>query len=89
MQLEARWQRVVAMAKAGEVATAQTDVLASAIISSLRAREAQAAGILAASDQRLGPHHPDVLRAVAELSSVRAQITAEAQRVTMSLNSQL
>ena len=89
MQLEARWQHAMALTKTGVVPIEQSDVLDSKTISSLRAREAEAEGMLAEATQRLGSRHPDRHRAEATLASVHAAITAEAQRITASLGSQV
>ena len=89
IKLEARWQRATDVTKTGRLSDEQSDVLGSSTITDLRTREADVAGAVAALAQRLGPRHPDVLRAQAALASVRGQITGETQRIISSLGLQL
>lgn len=57
------------------------DALASATVSQLRARYAEASRQSATLATRLGPQHPDVTMARAQLKDARAQLEAELARI--------
>ncbi|MFO6448765.1 GumC family protein [Erythrobacter sp. NE805] len=59
--------------------------LNSGTVAALRAREAELAGEVARLSARLGPQHPELIRAKADLADVRAQVQQQIDRVLSSL----
>ncbi|MBV8092879.1 MAG: polysaccharide biosynthesis tyrosine autokinase [Acetobacteraceae bacterium] len=88
-QLEANYQRALVLARAGGVAEDSAEVLKSSTVGQLREREAAAERRVAQLSTTLGPGHPVLLAAQAELASARNALAGEARRVTISLGSQV
>jgi uncharacterized protein involved in exopolysaccharide biosynthesis/Mrp family chromosome partitioning ATPase len=88
-QLEANWQRAVALTRIGGVPVEHSDVISSRTIGLLRSREADAVRRLAEVTDRFGVRHPDRSTAEAELAAVRTEIATEARRITASIGSQV
>ena len=88
-QLEANYQRALALARSGGIAVDSSEVLGSNTISILREREATAERRLAELSTTLGPGHPTRLAAQAEVASAHGAIAAEAKRVVVALGAQV
>lgn len=88
-QLEANYLRAVALARSGGIGTESLEILNSATVSALRDREAAAARRVADLSATLGPGHPLLSAARAQLASARAAISAEANRMVTALGAQV
>ena len=64
------------------------DVLASPVVSTLRAQRSQVSQTLTDLRARHGPRHPDVMRATDQLADLDAQIQAETRRIISNLKAQ-
>ena len=87
IQADAEWQQANATASGGLV-TSDANVIASPTIGRLRDQETIAQGRIAELSNRYGPGYPLLQAAQAQLGSVRAQIGAEARRVSGALRTQ-
>ncbi|MBC2665226.1 AAA family ATPase [Novosphingobium flavum] len=82
---EARLQTALGQLRAGSNGDDVGEALGSAVISSLRAQESEAATQVATLSARYGANHPELIRAQKQLGEVRQQIQAEIQRVVSNL----
>jgi polysaccharide biosynthesis transport protein len=82
---EARLQTALAQLRSGSSGDDVGEALGSAVISSLRAQEAQAAGEVADLSSKYGSNHPQLIQARSRHTEVRAQIQAEIGRVVSNL----
>jgi polysaccharide biosynthesis transport protein len=82
---EARLQTALAQLRSGSSGDDVGEALGSAVISSLRAQEAQAAGEVADLGSKYGSNHPQLIQARSRHTEVRAQIQAEIGRVVSNL----
>ncbi|MBK6706889.1 MAG: AAA family ATPase [Sphingomonadales bacterium] len=82
---EARLQTALAQLRSGSSGDDVGEALGSAVISSLRAQEAEAAGQVADLGSKYGAKHPQLIQAQSRLVEVRAQIQAEIGRVISNL----
>ncbi|MBV9654972.1 MAG: hypothetical protein JOZ42_10460, partial [Acetobacteraceae bacterium] len=87
-QLEANYQRAAVLAHTGAPGTDGSDALNSGIVGTLRDREATAERRVAELRTTLGPGHPSVMAAEAELASARGAVMTEAKRVMAGLGAQ-
>ncbi len=87
-QLEADWNRDVALSKHGS-SDALAGVLDSPTISRLRDQESAASAKVAELSSRYGSAYPGVRSATANLAAVRSQLSGEVSRIIASLSSQL
>lgn len=82
---EARLQTALAQLRSGSSGDDVGEALGSAVISSVRAQEAQAAGEVADLGSKYGANHPQLIQARSRLSEIRGQIQAEIGRVISNL----
>jgi uncharacterized protein involved in exopolysaccharide biosynthesis/Mrp family chromosome partitioning ATPase len=87
-KLEADFAGAQAIAQAGGIAQDSSEIVDSGTIGLLRDREATAARRVAELSVTLGPGHPLMRAAQAQLASSRAALAAEARRATASLGAQ-
>jgi uncharacterized protein involved in exopolysaccharide biosynthesis/Mrp family chromosome partitioning ATPase len=87
-QLEANFQRAAVLVRAGGAGVDSNDALSSAIVGTLRDREATAERRVAQLQATLGPGHPNRVAAEAELASARAAVSSEARRAMAGLGAQ-
>ena len=84
---EARYRDALSMPSGGGTAS-NSEVLASPLIQTLRAQEAEASSKAAALTQNLGPNHPDVQAVQAQLAQIRSTIQTEIGKIIASLKGQ-
>lgn len=82
---DARLRTALAQLRLGSSGDDVGEALDSAVISSLRAQEAQAAGEVADLGSKYGANHPQLIQARSRHTEVRAQIQAEIGRVVSNL----
>lgn len=82
---DARLRTALAQLRLGSSGDDVGEALDSAVISSLRAQEAQAAGEVADLGSKYGASHPQLIQARSRHTEVRAQIQAEIGRVVSNL----
>ena len=82
---EARLQTALSQLRSGSSGDDVGEALGSSVVSSLRQREADLTGQVAALSSRYGANHPELIRAKDQLSDVRGQIQAEIERVISNL----
>lgn len=85
---EKEGQLAAARTRVGRSAGGGADVpaaLSSGTVAELRAREATLTGEVARLSERLGPQHPELIRARGELADIRQQIQQQINRVMSSL----
>ncbi|NNC38845.1 MAG: AAA family ATPase, partial [Hyphomonadaceae bacterium] len=85
----ARLESVKAKVARGDAADTIGEVLASAVIQTLRAQESTVAGKRAELSSRYGPRHPEVLKVEREAADVQAQIQQEIKRIVSNLESEV
>ena len=66
-----------------------SEVLGSGLIQALREQEAQVQRKVSDLSQKLGPKHPDLLSAKAELQQIRVKIDAEVRKIVEGLKNEL
>jgi capsular exopolysaccharide synthesis family protein len=84
---EARYHDALSLSHGGAIASS-SDVLASPLIQALRTQEAELSRKEVDLSQNLGPDHPDLKAAQAQLAQLRGTIQAEIGKVTTSLKGQ-
>ncbi len=84
---EARYHDALTM-PAGGGSAANTEVLASPLIQTLRGQEAELSSKVAELSQKLDPRHPDVQAAQAQLAQIRSTIQTETGKIITSLKGQ-
>jgi len=88
-EVVARLESVKAKVARGDAADTIGEVLASAVIQTLRAQESTVAGKRAELSSRYGPRHPEVLKVEREAADVQAQIQQEIKRIVSNLESEV
>ena len=88
-QAESRYAAAASASRTGAGAEDLPEVLSSAVIIQLRAREAEARQRQAETATRLGPNHPQRRQVEAELAELRRNVGVEVAKVVASLRSQL
>lgn len=81
----ARLNTALDQLRSGSIGDDVGEALGSAVVTSLRSREAQLAGEVANLTSRYGSSHPELIRSRAELREVRGQIDVEIGRVISNL----
>src|SRR5262245_40189461 len=69
--------------------SATSEVLASGLIQQLRVQEAEIQRKISELSQKVGPNHPDLIGAQAELGEIRAKIASEIQKVVARLKNEV
>jgi polysaccharide biosynthesis transport protein len=84
---EAKYNQAIAAKQSG--IAANTDVLASPVIQTLRGQEAEAVRNQADLESRVGPNHPDLKAADRQVAGMRRAIAGEIDKVVSSLKGQV
>ena len=87
-EAEARLRTARAQLAKGSTGDDVGEALGSQVVQQLRAQRAVISGRVADMSSRLGPRHPDMLRAQRELADIDTQIQAEIQRIISNLEAQ-
>lgn len=82
---EARLDTAQRQLRSGSTGEDVGAALESPVVSALRSRQADAAGLLASLESRYGPLHPDVQKARSAVADIDLQIRAEIRRVISNL----
>lgn len=86
---EARLRTARAQLAAGSTGEDVGEALGSTVVQQLRGRRAEVSGRVAEMSSRLGPRHPDMIRAERELSDIDNQIQAEIRRIISNLEARV
>jgi exopolysaccharide transport family protein len=86
---EARLRTARAQLAAGSTGEDVGEALGSSVVQQLRGRRAEVSGRVAEMSSRLGPRHPDMIRAERELSDIDGQIQAEIRRIISNLEARV
>jgi capsular exopolysaccharide synthesis family protein len=88
-EAEARLHEVTAAVAKPEGTAATSAVLGSGLIQSLRIQEAEVQRKISDLQQQLGPKHPNLLSAQAELVQIRSKIAAEVSKIVQGLKNEV
>ncbi len=86
---EARYAQAIALQRGGGNSSTNSDVLASALIQNLRAKEADLAAQVHDIATRLGPNHPDRQSLERQLADIQRSISVEIGKVVSSLKGEI
>jgi len=88
-EAEARLHEAQSVAAKPGGTDATSAVLGSGLIQSLRVQEAEVQGMVSQLRQQLGPRHPDLLAAQAELDQIRSKISVEVAKIVDGLENEV